>query len=628
MGDKNLQRKDFLKKIIGLNKPDNSNSTDLLDEQEDPLFEKYARKTLGTRQYSTLIDTPNNDGSFAARVGSVTSGIAPYTGTWTEWQVAHLLRRVSFGVKKIDLDALKILSPSAAVDALFNFTPAPINPSPTPLYFNTANYADTLGSGTGTPVISGGVAQGADWTTSNILGSPPFGPQYSRRLSLEYWNWGVCINEPTSIREKMQQFWYHFIPVNYESLDNSAANAATMAHDYMKLLRINALGNFKTLIKAISKTPAMLVYLSNQSSTASAPNENFARELLELFTLGKVPVQNYTQADVVAASKVFSGWRVPSFNTAYPFNSGFNASFHNQTNKTFSSFFNNTTINNQTQANGANEFDLFFDMLFTQQAANVSKYICRRLYRFFVYYDIDSNVETNVIVPLANLLVTSNWEMMPVVKALLKSEHFFDAANKAVMIKSPIDFITSFIRTFNVVTNTAAGVDKQYFVWRHFQNYALDNLDQGYGAPPNVAGWKAYYQEPTYYQNWVNSETIQKRFTLINNFISGFTPNQSGLSIKVNFIAFVQQFPAATISNPNLLIDEVCKYLFSIDLATAYKAQLKQQELLGGQADDNYWTQVWNAYLVTPNANNTAVVTNYLKGLFTSLLQLAEYQLM
>ncbi len=628
MGDKHLQRKDFLKKIIGINTSEKVAIDDNVPPQEDPLFEKYARKTLGNRQYSNLMGNPNNDGSFAARVGSVTSGIAPYTGTWTEWQVAHLLRRASFGVKKSDLDTLKALTPAAAVDALFNFTTAPVSPTPTPLYFNTANYPDTLGAGTGTPAISGGVAQGANWTNSNITGYPPFGPEYSRRLSLEFWNWGVCINEPASIREKMQQFWYHFIPVNYESLDNSAQNAATMSNDYMTLLRTNAIGNFKNLIKAISKTPAMLVYLSNQYSTATAPNENFARELLELFSIGKVPIQNYAEADIIPAAKVFSGWRVSSFISAYPVTSGFNPSFHNQSNKTFSAFFNNTTINNQTQANGANEFDLFFDMLFTQQATSVARYICRRLYRFFIYYDIDANVETNVIVPLANLLISSNWEMAPVVKTLFKSQHFFDAANKAVMIKSPIDFITSFIRTFNVETNTNTGVDKQYFVWRYFQNYGYDSLEQGFGSPPTVAGWKAYYQEPTYYQNWINSETIQKRFTLIKNFMNGFTPYESGVLIKANFIAFVQQFDPAISADPNLLITEICKYLFSIDLPTDYKNQLKLQELLGGQTSDSYWTQIWTAYNTAPTTNNTTVVTNYLKGLFKALLELAEFQLM
>ncbi len=626
MGTPTVSRRDFFRSLT-IQKPQ-ANETNSPDSN-DPLFDKYSRKSLGPRVYTNNVAIPSeNDPAVFNRVGNITSGIAPYTGAWTAWEVTHLLRRASFGVKKADLTALLAMTPSAAVDSLFNFTPIPVLPSPTPLYFNTANYPDTLDQGTGNPVITGGVAQGADWTTSNFTGYPSFGPIYSRRISLEYWHWGVCINEPTSIREKMQQFWYHFIPVGFESLENSEHNSPTMLHDYMKLLRSSCLGNFKTLIKDIAKTPAMLVYLSNQYSTASTPNENFARELLELFTLGKVPTQNYTEPDIIAASKVFSGWRVSSFIAPYPLVGTFNSTRHNQTNKVFSLNFGNTTITNQAGAAGANEFDIFFDMLFTQQATAISRYICRRLYRFFVYYDIDVNVEANVIVPLAALLVSNNWDMNIVVKTLFKSEHFYDVANRGVMIKSPIDFMVSMVRTFNLNTNTALGVDKQYFVWRFFQDYANANLDQGFGAPPNVAGWKAYYQEPTYYQNWINSDTIQKRATLITAFINGTTPSSSSTLLKFDFIAFIQQFPNATINDPNLLINEVTKYLFAVDLPAAYKTQLKQQDLLTGQTTDNYWTQAWVAYLGNPNAANTTIVVNKLKAFFTSLLQLAEFQLM
>ncbi len=632
MGTPTVSRREFFRslKIQKQQAPD-LNSPD----SDDPIFDKYSRKSLGPRVYSNAIVIPSeNDAALLNRIGNITSGIAPYAGAWTVWEATHLLRRASFGVKKADLTALLAMTPSAAVDSLFSFTALPVSPSPTPLYFNTASYPDTLGQGTGTPVITGGVAQGADWTTSNIIGYPPFGPAYSRRLSLAYWHWGVCINEPASIREKMQQFWYHFIPVGFESLENSQNNSATMLHDYMKLLRTNCLGNFKTLIKDIAKTPAMLVYLSNQNSTASAPNENFARELLELFTMGKVPTQNYTEPDVIAASKVFSGWRVPSFISAYPFAPGFDSTRHNQTNKVFSSLLfgnlgnTNTTIANQAGAAGANEFNIFFDLLFTQQATTISRYICRRLYRYFVYYDIDANVEANVIVPLAALLVSNNWEMAPVVKALFKSEHFFDVANKGVMIKSPMDYIVGLIRTFNLNTTTALGVDKQYFIWRYFHDYSDNNLGQEFGGPPNVAGWKAYYQEPTYYQNWINSETIQKRASMLTTFMNGFTPSSSSTLIKLDFIAFIQQFPNATINDPNLLIDEVTKYLFCVDLPAAYKTQLKQQDLLTGQSSDIYWTQAWVNYLSSPTATNTTVVVNKLKAFFTSLLQLAEYQLM
>ncbi|MEX0635932.1 MAG: DUF1800 family protein, partial [Ferruginibacter sp.] len=332
------------------------------------------------------------------------------------WQAAHLLRRAGFGVKKTDVDAMLASTMPNAVNLLLNIS-APLNPSSTPLNYYQATNPD-----------SGGILLGASWTSNNLtyVNQNDGNVNSNRQTSLTSWSWGLCINENTTIREKMTQFWYHFIPINFDDVRSQRTNSATMCNDYMTLLRSNALGNFKTLIKAIATSPAMLVYLGNQFSTATVPNENFARELMELFTLGKVPTQNYTENDVIAASKIFSGWRVANFNAAYPLVGAFNSAYHNQGNKTFSSNFANTTINNQTGANGANEFNIFFDLLFTQQKDAIAKYICRRLYRFFVYYDIDSNIEANVIVPLAALLVSNNWQIAPIISTLLKSEHFYD----------------------------------------------------------------------------------------------------------------------------------------------------------------------------------------------------------
>lgn len=502
MGKEKFKRKDFLKSFAGLAGGVTETVTDEPPGGPDPLFKKYSRKKRGNRLYSTVMAVPGSNGELPenVRVGNITSGLAPYTGIWDVWQVTHLLRRIGFGVKKTDLDALLALTPSAAVDQLMALSP-PANPSPTPLnhYQNTA-------------VDSGGILLGDSWTSNNLAylsGSNDSTVNNQRQNSLINWSWGLCINENTTIREKMVLFWYHFIPVNFDDVRNMQNNSSTMNHDYMSLLRTNAFGNFKTLIKDIAKMPAMLVFLSNQYSTAAVPNENFARELLELFTMGKVPTQNYTESDIIAASKVFSGWRVPSFVAAYPFAPGFNSTYHNQTNKVFSAFFANTTITNQAGAAGANEFDIFFDMLFTQQQDTIARYICRRLYRYFVYYDIDANVEANVIVPLAAFLVSSNWEMAPVVSKLLKSEHFFDVANKGVMIKSPIDFIAGTLRTLNINTTAVATTNpqivNQYTVWKYFHDYTNNNLEQGYGLVPNVSGWKAYYQEPAFYQNWINS---------------------------------------------------------------------------------------------------------------------------
>ncbi len=616
MAQEKLKRKEFLQNLLGQK---TTSAVDDRPDSNDPLFDKYARKALGNRRYSTEVAVPTPGEQQTERVGNITSGLAPYTGSWSVWEASFLLRRVGYGVKKAELDALLATSMSNAVDSLL--TLAPINqPSPTPLNFYQSLLPD-----------SGGILLGESWTTNNLTYVNPDDQTNNgyRQQSLIGWHWGVLLNEPTTIREKMMSFWYHFIPVNFEDVRDQRSNSAPACHDYMMLLRNNALGNFKTLIKNIAKTPAMLVYLGNQFSTASAPNENFARELMELFTLGKVPTQNYTEADVQAAAKVLSGWRVANFNAAYPLVSAFNASYHNQTNKTFSSNFGNTTINNQTGVNGANEFDVFFDLLFTQQQTTIAKYISRRLYRFFVYYDIDANIEANVIVPMATLLVSSNWEIAPVMRTLLKSQHFYDVANRGVMIKSPVDYMAGLLRTFNVNTTPAVSatqVYNQYVIWNYLQNYANNNLEQGLGLVPTVSGWKAYYQDPTYYQNWINSNTIQRRATFVTMLISGFT--QGSTSIKIDAIAFIQQFPNAIVQDPDLLINEMIPYFFSLDLPAAFKSETKIATLLNGQITNNYWTTAWNNYLASPTVTNTNLVRTRLNSLITTLLQLAEFQLM
>ena len=617
MGHHPLKRKDFLKNLAGISTQPLPGEG-MLPGEPDPLFEKYSRKHIGNRRYSERVEVPGPQ-TAELRVGNITSGLGLYTGSWTIWEAAHLLRRTGFGVRKSDLDNMLTLSVSQAVDLLLTTTP-PANPSPTPLN----NYNNNLPD-------SAGVALGESWTSSNLtyVNTNDGTNNSYRQTSLTSWTWGLIFNENATIREKMLQFWYHFIPVDFDDVRSQRGNSATACNDYMTLLRTNGLGNFKTLIKAISKTPAMLVYLGNQFSTASVPNENFARELLELFSMGKEPTQNYTESDIISASKIFSGWRVASFSTAYPLVSSFNASYHNQTNKTFSAFFGNITIPNQTGTSGANELDIFIDLLFTQQQNTVARYVCRRLYRFFVFYDIDANVETNVIVPMANLLLSNNWEILPVVSTLLKSQHFYDVANKGVMIKSPIDVVAGTVRTLKINTTAPAGASQvinQYAIWNYFQSYANTNLEQAVGLVPNVSGWKAYYQAPTFYQNWINSNTIQRRSTLITSFFGGF--NQGALNIKIDPILFVQQFPNATIQDPDLLIEAIMPLLFCVNLPASYKTETKIATLLATQVTNSYWTAAWNSYLANPTTTNINTVKTRLNSLLTTFLQLAEYQLM
>ncbi len=629
MGKSVKNRRDFFRTLSGTAEADAPAAG-----AEDVLFKRYARKALsGTRRYGGTEPVADEaaEPATSARVGTVTTGLAPYTGTWSAWEVAHLLRRTSFGVKKADVDSFLTGSISDAVDALCTVSAAVAAPSATPVNnYDTALFTD-----------SGGILPGADWTGNNLpytsTSSSNDGTTNSlRRGSLTAWQQGVWIANDLTIREKMVQFWHHFIPVNIYDVEGVSSNSTLTTYYYIKLLRENGLGNFKTLMKAIAKHPAMLAYLGGQFSTASAPNENFARELLELFTMGKVPTQNYTEDDIQAAAKIFSGWRLSSFKTAFttplaaqPYPVAFNSTYHNTSSKTFSSYFGSTTITGLTGSAGSGEFDTFFDLLFMQQDVTIARYLARRLYRFFVYYDIDANIETNVIEPLGDLLISNGWDMLPVVKTLLKSEHFFDAANRGVMIKPPVDFLIGAVRTLNIpTTSPTITTQNQYAVWQYYHNYARNNLEQGWLDVPNVSGWNAYYQSPTYYQNWINSNSIQRRASFLTGLVSG-SLYAGGINMKLDPIAWVQQFPTATIQNPETLIDEMVKLLLPLDLAATYKTEIKEANLLAGQTDNFYWTTAWNNYAGTPTSTSYAnIVRTRLRNLFTALLQLAEAQLM
>jgi hypothetical protein len=261
-------------------------------------------------------------------------------------------------------------------------------------------------------------------------------------------------------------------------------------------------------------------------------------------------------------------------------------------------------------------------MIFSTQ--ETAKYICRRLYRWFVYYDIDSTVEATIIVPLADLLRTNNYEIKPILDILLKSEHFFDALAKGCLIKSPVDLVVAICREFNVQFPVATDYVSNYGMFNYLVNWA-GNMQQNIGDPPDVSGWKAYYQEPQFYEIWINSDTLPKRNQFTDTMVqSGYTFN--GKKMIVDGAEF-----AKTLSNPgdpNILIDDILTIIFRIDISAASKTQLKTDILLGGQSSDYYWTDAWNLYISTPgNASNTATVKNRMRDLLKYFMDLSEYQL-
>jgi uncharacterized protein (DUF1800 family) len=422
------------------------------------------------------------------------------------------------------------------------------------------------------------------------------------------------VNQDRSIREKMTLFWHNHFATEMNDVSN-----AQYIYKHHHLLRSSALGNFKTLTKNVTLDPAMLVYLNGQLNTAAAPDENYAREIQELFCCGKGPDSLYSEADVRAAAKVLTGWR----NNATTLTAYFTASRHDATNKTFSSFYNNTVITGRNSATGGEqELDDLLNMIFATQ--EVAKYMCRRLYRWFVYYDIDDTVEQNIITPLANLLRSSNYEILPVLDKLLKSEHFFDALSSGCVIKSPAELVIGFCRESEIVFQP----DTDYFTNYGFYNYLvswMNNMQQSIGDPPDVSGWKAYYQEPQFNEVWINSDTLPKRNQFTDTMVvSGYTFNSK--KIQLDPLAYARTF--SNPGDPNLFIAELTERLLGLDISATSKAQLKKDILLNGQSLDIYWTQAWDLYISTPtNAANTTSVRTKIRDLVKYLMNLAEYQL-
>ena len=367
----------------------------------------------------------------------------------------------------------------------------------------------------------------------------------------------------------------------------------------------------------------MLVYQNGYLNTNVAPDENYGRELQELFTVGKGAdnaTQAYAESDVKAAAKVLTGWQINGTTNTPVFNSA----RHDSTNKQFSSFYNNTIIVGRTGATAGDlELDDLLNMIFSVN--DVSMHICRKLYRWFVYYEIDAATEVNVISPLAQIFRTNNYDIKPVLAALFKSEHFFDVLNQGCFIKNPVDIIVGLCREFSVAfPSVIADYAGAYNTWQLLNSLSI-SFQQNIGDPPNVAGWPAYYQAPQFHEIWINSDTFPKRNQFTDQMLlTGYT--RSGKNIKIDPTIFAKSLPNP--GDPNALISDSITYLFRLTLTQASRDQLKKDIILSGQTSDFYWTNAWNAYITNPNdMTNATIVKTRLRDLYQYLMKLAEYQL-
>ena len=410
----------------------------------------------------------------------------------------------------------------------------------------------------------------------------------------------------------MTLFWHNHFAT--EAVD---VNDARYMYRYYSLLRKYALGNFKELVLEITKDPAMLRYLNGYQNNKNAPDENYARELQELFTLGKGPLVFYTEADVRAAARVLTGYTV----NATTISSAFDPNRHDTGNKQFSTYYQNKVILGKTGANGAKETEELIDMLFLQP--ETALYLSRKLYRFFVYYEIDAATEANVILPMANLFRAKNYEVKPVLELLFSSTHFYDPVNVAGMIKSPLDYCVGLCKEFKMQFPDSTDFANQYLMFDYIRTQS-SNMQQNLADPPSVAGWPAYYQAPLFHELWINSDTLPRRNQFMNILLtSGYTRN--GKKIVIDVLTYVNALSSP--GNPNLLIRDTVTHLCAIGL-TAEVIQFLKSILLSGQSTDSYWTDAWTSYKANPtNVVARNMVLSRLNSMFSYLMNLPEYQL-
>jgi uncharacterized protein (DUF1800 family) len=538
---------------------------------------------------------------------SITSGLAPYAGAWADNEVIHLLKRLCFGAPREDVEFFKTMTYTQAVDSLLNTVTTNVALG-TPVKVYTTNTVDTLPNDPDWAVPAGGTWVNANTNSGTV--------NYYRRESLRSWWFSSLVTQPRSIEEKMILFWSTHVTIEFDIVDN-----ARLCYNYLKLLRQYATGNFKDFIKAITLNPAMLIYLNGYQNTKTAPDENYGRELQELFTMGKGPNSLYTENDVKAAARVLTGYQVNG-TTATSF---FTSSRHDTNPKVFSAFYNNTVINRPLATDGPLELDDLMTMLFNTN--EVAEYMCRKIYRFFVYGNISTDVETNIIIPLANTFRTNNYNIKPVLDQLFKSEHFFDVLQFGAMIKSGVDFTAGLVRECKINLPPASNPQLRHRHLTYLTATFLAQQEQTLGDPPNVSGWAAYYQEPVFDKSWITTDTFTKRQALMNTLINGGYSN-GGFKMEFNAVDFAKRMPNP--ADPNALVLDFNKYLLRRTLSQGLRDQIKTDILLTGQVTDSYWTDAWNAYINSPaNLNNYTVVNNRLKTLASYFLsKLEEYQVM
>jgi Protein of unknown function (DUF1800) len=560
-------------------------------------------------------------------------------------QATHFLRRTTFGPTQSHISTFTGVGAGLAIDTLINninYTPAP------PVDLNIA--------------------------MTTTVGQPYIGTVYDSTRNGDYRsyirNWWIGLmsaqtNNP-SLAEKLTMFWQNHFVTELPDVDEHRA-----VYQYFNLIRTSILGNFRDFVYNVTKDPAMLKYLNGHDNEKNRPNENYARELQELFVVGAkdfVGNNNYTEDDVKAAARVLTGWRYDNFgkvNTTSVI-STFVLTRHDTTNKQFSTKYPDpvnptlgTVVTGRSVAPvgyataGDAELDDLLTMLLSHP--ETPKFICRKLYRFFVNPNVTQAIEDNVIIPLANLFKSQDpttgrtFEIKPVIKKLLMSQHFYDEENIGSIVKSPAELVIGTLQFLGFPTPPLAGSNlSSITTYKRYTDYIYDRMNEmqmSILAQPTVFGYDAYYQ-PGYSRNWINASMIGLRNGFEDSMITGKFPNTNNNIIftgsgvtpvyapKIDFLAWVDKpsTPAPNYydaSDCASVVDLLTKNLFATGLNANQKNFLIDTIFMQNEAR-NIWTNNWNMYKTATSAtlaSRAATVRVRMENVMKFLFRMAEYQI-
>jgi len=565
------------------------------------------------------------------------ASLTQITGVLGRKRAAHLLRRATFGPTIPEIDQFAALTAAQAMTLLLDDTAE--NPLP-PIDLQT----------------------GSTWVDpTGVEGPPRAGEANSEQDQLfgyfQAWHLDVMRKAPLTLKERLTWFLHTHLPARWTEIMQSEA-----IYYQNCLYRHYAYGSFKELFKKICLDNAMLRYLDGYSNKKNSPNENFAREMFELYSIGRGEqvsdgdYSNYTEEDIKAATRVLTGWGIDESYTFIDPDTGLPAGKmasqiagdgttelaieHDAEAKTFSSKFAGIVIQPDSVIEGFatveaayDELDEMIEMIFSEQ--ETGRFIARKLYRFFVYHFITQEAETDIIGPLAQVLIDNDYSMEALLSVLLKSEHFFDADdalvendNVGALIKSPVDIFTGLSRMFEIQFPDRETNTNPFY---GDMAYVVDKLvDQGlnFYEPFEVAGYPAYHQMPGFNRNWITTYALAYRYQM-GGILMKTLDQATGRSFSLDIVDWVEN--KGHITDPSDVVeimDVLVNNLFAIELTQERYDYFLYTVFLDYPEDQAYarllWSQEWTSY---GGSGDDSVVRSLLERLFSALIETPEFQI-